>query len=183
MGTESWIFFNKGQQDRLTELCPVGEFRVLSPADASGFLPPALTSKFDSIVVAASGSSDGNTYYLLNGNRWDVKAGEIDQQPFGIAMTGGAATSGVLVHHGDWVDRSTVPPTSFVQGLSTSGLGACYPLPTNPPTASGPVSSLPRGHAGAFADVVARIVRQFPACASEDSEVWDSQSSPEGDGT
>jgi len=163
MATDNWIFYRREQSDSLKAACPIGEYRVLSTSAASGFLPSGLELKCDSIVLAASGGADGRAYYLVNGNRWDVKAGKIDQEPLGVAMTGDVNTSGILVHHGGWQDRTTTPPPEFLQGLALSGLGNCYPLPTNPSPESGKIADLPRGQLGAFEAVIQRLRDKFPS--------------------
>lgn len=59
-----------GEQRRAWEgLCPVNEYRVVAPDSLPGPLPQALTKKYDSVLVMASGAPDGVVYWMVNGNR------------------------------------------------------------------------------------------------------------------
>src|SRR6266487_3764929 len=88
-------------------LCPIGEYRVLSPGSVPAIVPTGLMRKADSIVIAASGTQGGTAFYMVNINRVDHRDQAIDQQPFLLAFVGTSPVgSGVLIHHGNWTDRT-----------------------------------------------------------------------------
>lgn len=125
------------------ELCPPNQFRVLTPADLPGPLPAALTQKYDSLVLLASGLSTGSVCYMLNGHRVDQPAKAVDQMPFGFIDTSGQApSSGCLIQHGDWPERTTTPPQEFWTHLNNSGLGLCFLISELPAQQSGTTSEL-----------------------------------------
>lgn len=155
-----WFDISKQQREEWEALCPVNEFRVIKPLDLPSILPRALTDKFNSVLIMASGSIDNTVvYYMANGNRVDSSAGQIDQQPFGLAFVGpDPIPSGSLVQHGDWEDRSTTPPDEFWQYVSASGLGNIYPISELPPSDSGELSDLTvQSQQHAFNDLVAQL--------------------------
>jgi len=50
----------------LEEICPVGEYRVVSPDRIpSGIFSPALSAKAHSILVVCSGTSSGRIYFMF----------------------------------------------------------------------------------------------------------------------
>jgi hypothetical protein len=103
-----YSYFDTSSHDRATweGLCPPGQFRVVQPAALSGLLPDGLLAKADSVLMVASGGPQGIVVYMANVHRVDYKASGIDQEPFGIVFYGDTpAQSGVLVHHGNWVER------------------------------------------------------------------------------
>lgn len=91
----------------LYELCPVGEYRVVSPES----LPPNVLSsrlleKTHRVLIVCSGTDAGRVYVMLNLNRIDRD--KIDQMPYAIAIDGhGTLPSGVLVQHGDYHENRT----------------------------------------------------------------------------
>ena len=99
---------------------------------------------------------------MANGNRADYKAGQIDQQPFGLAFTGpDPIPSGVLVQHGDWENRSITPPEEFWRYVSASGLGNVYPISELPVANAGMLSDLKvPSQNKAFGELVSQL-RQF----------------------
>jgi hypothetical protein len=137
-------------------MCNSGEYVVVPPSHLPGPLPDALTKKFDSVVVAASGvPGTDHVFYMLNGHRVDAPAGEIDQQPFGLYFHGDqASVSGCLIQHGNWEGRTTEPPPDFWDHLDASGLGHCYPLSELPSDTSGDLADLPKSQSDAFAALV-----------------------------
>ena len=87
------------------------------------------------------------------------QASGIDQEPFGIVFHGDTpARSGVLVHHGSWVERTMPAPPQFWEALAASGIGNCYPFSGLPTDTAGPISRLnvPSQH-GAFGTLVDQL--------------------------
>jgi hypothetical protein len=80
---------------------------------------------------------------MLNGHRVDQPAKAIDQMPFGFIDTSGQApSSGCLIQHGNWPERTTKPPDQFWTHLNASGLGHCFPISELPQQQSGAISEL-----------------------------------------
>jgi hypothetical protein len=142
-------------------LCPIGEYRVISPGSVPSIVPAGLTRKADSIIIAASGTHGGTAIYMVNINRVDHRAQAIDQQPFLLAFVGTLPVgSGVLVHHGNWTDRTTKPPTEFWQHIQQSGIGSVWPIDTLPTYHAGSLSELTNpSHGSAFRTGLSEIQR------------------------
>lgn len=159
-------WFNISDQDRTEweRLCPLNHYRVLPPTGLLGPIPSGLTGKYDSVVIAASGTTDGMAFFMINGNRFDRKYGEIDQMPFGIGFIGASGVgSGVLIQHGDWEYRTTPIPSGFYDRVAASGLGTAYPLSTFPPSDYGRLDELFCGATGqydAFRTIVKAIQKE-----------------------
>ena len=149
-------------------LCKPGEYCIVSPELIPGPLPIGLTQKFESVLLTASGVPDSDAvFYMLNGQRVDARAGEIDQQPFGFYFTGSVASpSGCLVQHGDWTDRSSEPPSQFWDHMAASGVGNCYPLPEMPDSPTGRLGELRTSQTSAFEVVIAELKRSLYRKAS-----------------
>ena len=164
----NWFNIDAEQRAVWEALCPVNEYRVVSPDKLPGPLPRALTEKFDSVFVAASGSPNGVVYWMLNGNRveWPSRrepCGAIDQQPFGIAFVGTSPLgSGCLVQHGNWPGRTTPPPCGLWTQVQASGIGQVYPLLEMPNSPSGSIQDLSVGsQQAAFNVLVEQIKYEF----------------------
>jgi len=139
-----WLTISEANIQALSGICPPGEFRTLKGQEIpTGILPTSLSNKFDSVFVMASGTPNGNVVYMLNGNRVDQPKGEIDQQPFGIVLKGdGKISSGVLIQHGDWSERTIKPPAAFWDQVNDSGIGNYYPISIMPNSNSGRLEDL-----------------------------------------
>ena len=171
MSNKKYDWFDISNQNRKEweKLCPVNEFRIVKPDQLPSVLPKSLTSKFDSVFVLASGSVDDTiVYYMANGNRVDYEAGQIDQQPFGLAFVGpDPIPSGSLIQHGDWEDRSTTPPADFWYYVEASGIGNVYPISELPHATSGSIKDLRiQSQKDAFIDLVSQL-RRFTESPSE----------------
>src|SRR5256885_23823 len=124
-----WFRVTEQQAAAYRELCPPDRYRVVKPAELPGPLPSDLTRKCDSFLMIASGLSTGGISYMLNAHRVDQKDNAIDQMPFGfIDIPGQGPSSGCLIHHGDWPERTSNPPSNFWAHMQESGLGHCYPI-------------------------------------------------------
>jgi hypothetical protein len=142
-------------------LCPVGEYRVLPAGSMPAIVPAGLMQKADSIVIVASGTQEGTAFYMVNINRVDHRAQAIDQQPFLLAFVGTLPVgSGVLVHHGNWTDRTTRPPAAFWHYMQHSGIGAVWSISTLPVNSAGSLSELANpSHGSAFRAGLSEIQR------------------------
>ncbi|MGV2337787.1 MAG UNVERIFIED_CONTAM: hypothetical protein LVR18_28130 [Planctomycetaceae bacterium] len=128
------------QLKSLSDLCPSGEYRVLSQEQIpDGVISPTLKTKLHNVLIMCSGdATTGRLYTMLNYNR--VDGDEIDQMPYGIAYDGsGPIPSGVLVQHGDYENRTTPLPEGFHEFVAQSGMYPLQEMPTNP---SGRISDL-----------------------------------------
>jgi hypothetical protein len=92
---------------------------------------------------------------MFNSLRVDTRTRLIDQDPLGMFVTStGVSSTAVLVHHGDWDDRSWEASSSLWRDVEESGIGKYYL--TNPPTGvrSGSLAELPKGTVGALETVL-----------------------------
>ena len=170
--SKMWFDWNPTPADQLKdlgELCPSGEYRVVS-ADKlpEGILSPTLEPKIHSVLMMSSGdATTGRLYMMLNYNRID--GDEIDQMPYGIAYDGDTPiVRGVLVQHGDYDDnRTTELPPDFYEFVSKSGI---YPLQEMPTDQSGYVSDLKIGsQRQAFETLKSQFDVSFPPDDSDGS--------------
>lgn len=101
-----------------------------------------LTSKFNSAIVAASGSTTGMLYAVV-GLRPD-KGNVIDEHPFVFYYdyTDNSKNFGGIIHHGKW-DQRTYPLTKWqLDALESSGLTASFMYKEIPPYGSGSLDDL-----------------------------------------
>lgn len=171
-----WFDISNEQRTEWERLCPVNEFRIVRPDQLPSIIPRALTQKYDSVLIIASGSvSKDVAYYMVNGNRVDFKPQEVDQMPFGVAFVGNSAVaSGSLIQHGRWSKRTTKPPPEFWTYVSSSGIGNCYPLDELPNSPSGSIQDLKiASQNDAFGNIVS-ILRRYVDEASNRTKEGDS---------
>ena len=111
----------------------------LEPAQLPTAIPAALRAKMPAALLMWDRSPSGFTFLVCNGVRYDAKAGALDQEPFGVAVSSsGAGNAGIFAHHGRWAGR-TAELASSVSGLiASSSLWDYYPFSEVPSTASGP---------------------------------------------
>ncbi len=104
-------------------------------------------------------TSSGGTYAVLNYDRVDRPAWSLDQDPFGLIVDStGARPEALLVHHGEWHQRTIQPSTSFWDHVDESGIGRYFPHPNLPSGSSGPLSDLSgKGHLNAFEEFKRRV--------------------------
>jgi hypothetical protein len=141
--TLSWFDTSRQQRMEWEALCPVNDFRVISPRALPTVVPADLLAKADSVLVLASGTACGTVFYMANVHRVDARSQAIDQEPFGFAFVGNSPTvSGCLIHHGRWYDRSATPPQVFWDALAASGIGNCTPFSQLPANAAGHISAV-----------------------------------------
>lgn len=100
---------------------------------------------------------------MVNINRIDQTNRAIDQEAFGIAFrSDDTTTSGCLIHHGQWENRTSKPPQRFWDAVAASGIGNCYHIQELPVATSGTLSELCiRSQEGAFQKVVAKLKAIF----------------------
>lgn len=127
-------------------------YRQLSTGDLPRAIPEGLRSKLTGAVMMWDKSTGGSVYLVVNGVRLDPGDHALDQEPFGVAVRpSGVDTSGVLIHHGDWDDRTVPLSTAHGNLLASTYLGQYFPFGDPPPSSSGPLSELTRtSHEGAF---------------------------------
>jgi len=96
----------------LQNLCPPNYYRIVYPSELPEPIPYALKEKCSHVVLITSGEVGTSTvWYMANLIRLDKKANAIDQEPFiYIVRDGKFLTSGCLIHHGDWEERTVVLP-------------------------------------------------------------------------
>jgi len=142
----NWFAITQESRSKWEEICPSNEYRVISGSamqTLSEILPPELTDKYHSVVIAGSPVSGGTVYYMANGNRIDASGSAIDQMPFGIAFVGqNASGSACLIQHGDYENRTTYPSVDFWTQVRQSGIYNYYPLQELPEKTAGKLSEL-----------------------------------------
>jgi hypothetical protein len=146
--------------DQLKEICPTGEYRVVTPSDLpAGIISTSLLKKTHSILVLCSGTANGRVYAMLNLNRID--GNEVDQMPYAIAFEGNQPIpSGVLIQHGDYPGRTTPLPGDFYEYIAVSGT---YPLKEMPEEDRGSIKNLNIGsQEEALRLLVETLAEEFP---------------------
>jgi hypothetical protein len=100
-----------------------------------------LIQKCNSVLLAASGSTDG-TLYSLVGIRKDKES--IDEHPVVLyfSNTDPSKNFGGIIHHGDWPDR-TIPLEEWqLNAMAASGLTASFTYKSIPMDGSGSLYDL-----------------------------------------
>jgi hypothetical protein len=159
----TWFDGSDEDAQEWKDLCPENEFRVVKASQLPKIVPSRLLDKADSALVIASGTASGDVVYMLNINRVDQTDRAIDQEAFGIAFrSDDTTTSGCLIHHGQWENRTSKPPQCFWDVVAASGIGNCYPIPELPVAKSGTLSELCiKSQEGAFQEVVTKLKAMF----------------------
>jgi hypothetical protein len=100
-----------------------------------------LISKFNSVIMAASGSSE-TMLYSFNGIRIDK--GYVDEHPFVLHYDSSNSGNnfGGIIHHGNWQDRTVKLEKRQEDAISASGLTAQFEYKGIPPGASGSLYDL-----------------------------------------
>jgi hypothetical protein len=164
-----WSELPAEKKDKWLELCPRDSYRVVPPSGISGLLSDSLVKKYDSVLVLSSGVHGSEAVvFMANGHRVEAKVSAIDQMPFGFGyLTGGGNTSGLLIQHGAWAERTSTPPAEFWTHIQQSGIGTCYPLSVLPDRVSGHISELQVATqtTGAFENLIAGLKSGFPDVA------------------
>lgn len=159
----SWFDTTKEDREFWESICPPNEYRIIKPDMLPDVVPCELVDKADSILVVASGTESGNVIYMANLHRVDENDYSIDQEPFGLAFLGNdTTTSGCLIHHGKWDERTTKPPEDFWEYITASGIGNCYPISELPKAKTGKIEDLSIGsQEGAFQAVCSKLRDNF----------------------
>ena len=153
--------FSSEQQERLTKLVPETGWSILSSTELVGILPDRYVAKLDSVIAVSCPTSSGGTCLLLNSLRVDAGTRLIDQDPLGMFVSStGVSSSAVLVHHGDWDNRSWEASSDLWRDVEESGIGKYYL--SNPPEGrdSGSLAELPNGTSGALENVLQALRAQ-----------------------
>jgi len=101
-----------------------------------------LTTKFNSVIAAASGSTTGAMVFVFTGIRID--GNEIDEHPFVIHFDASDETKdfGGIIHHGDWPGRTTSLEPWQETAISASGITADFAYKGIPHRTSGSLYDL-----------------------------------------
>lgn len=147
------------QKRLLRAVVPEAGWSILSSTELGGLLPEAYLAKIDSVIGVSTPTSSGGTCLLFNNLRVDERTRLIDQDPLGMFASTGASSTAVLVHHGDWDQRSWEASSGLWREIQESGIGKYYR--SNPPVGrqSGTLQELPDGTSGAL-DTVLRALRE-----------------------
>lgn len=151
----SWFTFAPDQQRRIEGLVPQAGWSLISRDGLRGVLPDAYLAKVDSVIGVSAPTSTAGTCLMFNNLRVDTGAYLIDQDPLGFFLSSsGVSSSGVLVHHGDWDDRSWEASTTLWRDVEDSGIGGFFPA--HPPEGrdAGSLTELPKGAKGALGRIL-----------------------------
>jgi hypothetical protein len=101
-----------------------------------------LSQKFNSVIVAASGSTAGMLYSFV-GLRPD-KGGVIDEHPFVYYYDNNDSSKnfGGIIHHGDWDQRTYQLEQWQLDAMASSGLTASFTYKEIPSGSSGSLEDL-----------------------------------------
>jgi len=123
------------QKQRLRETLPEAGWAILSSTELTGILPEPYLAKVDSVIGVSTPTSSGGTCLVFTSLRVDLRSRLIDQDPLGMFVTStGISSTAVLVHHGDWDQRSWEASSGLWRELEESGIGKYYL--SNPPERS-----------------------------------------------
>ncbi len=154
----SWINLSSSQHDELDRLVHPPGWCVVAGSELPSVFSDRFRAKIDSALIIAAPTSTGGTYLAFSANRVDLKARALDIEPFGVIVhSTGPSPSGVFIHHGTWEDRTQYPPTAFWTDVSQSGVAQYFLASTPANRSAGPLTELPKGHAGAFEAIIREI--------------------------
>lgn len=164
-GQEDWKTLTQAQVTEIYSLCALGDrkegYRVAGPDEAPSFFSPDLLSKTHDIIYLASTTASGTVIMVANLRRYDLPDDTIDQQPFGVAYVPDEASgvsSGMWLHHAPHLGSRIPMPRPLRDALLSSSIPSKFPLPDDPPRASGPLSDLANtSHEGAFEIFIKRL--------------------------
>ena len=151
----SWFTFVPEQQRRIEGLVPQSGWSLISRDELCGILPNRYLPKVDSVIGVSAPTSTGGTCLMFTNLRVDTGTYLVDQDPLGFFLSSsGVSSSGVLVHHGDWDDRSWGASTALWREVEETGIGGYFAA--NPPEgrSSGSLMELPKGIGGALERVL-----------------------------
>lgn len=158
-----WFNISNEERSKWESICPPNSYIVTSGSTLNGLLPDNLLTKFNSVLVAGSATSDGGVYYLMNCNRVDNNDNAIDQMPFGVLfLNDNPSGSACLIQHGNWEGRTTKPPLDFWEQIEESGISSYYPLSEMPKKNKGNLSELKiESQKSAFNVVIQKLTDGF----------------------
>lgn len=154
----SWFRFTPTQQRQIERLIPDLGWSLISRNELEGILPERYVSKVDSVIGLSAPTSTGGTCLMFTNLRVDTGAHVIDQDPLGFFLSSsGVSSTGALVHHGDWDDRSREASTTLWREVEESGIGGYFA--TSPPEGrrSGSLTELPKCVGGALERVLVTL--------------------------
>jgi hypothetical protein len=157
----SWVNLSTAQQEQLGVCVEPGHWRIVPRAELPDVFPESFRNKIDSALVIAALTSTGGTYLAYSANRIDYKDQAIDIEPVGLIVhSTGASSSAVFLHHGSWPERTERPSPKVWDQLTASSVGDYFL--TNPPDGrrEGTLDELPKGHRGAFDELIVTIRRR-----------------------
>ena len=131
------------EKDELNEMCPLMEYRILSPSTAFSLgIAPTGMSTLNCVIMASSGSSTGSMAYFFNYCRIDGT--KIDQEPYGRVYYSGSQKPDLygLIHHADFSGRTEELAASELTKIAVSGASANISFTAKPQKESGTIEEL-----------------------------------------
>lgn len=134
---------NLPSRKKLETLVPNLTYKYLSVEELPEELKSnRLTTKFNSVIAAASGVNSGVMVFSFNGIRIDND--KIDEHPIIIFYDGNDESEnfGGIINHGNWPDRTTSMELWQEEAIVASGINATFMYKGIPPQASGSLYDL-----------------------------------------
>ncbi|MCG8600476.1 MAG: hypothetical protein MI807_10075 [Verrucomicrobiales bacterium] len=128
------------QQPEWKDYCPTMTFRVVGQDELPGFLPPTLTQKFNSAIVASSGNENVDTF-LVQGFRIDGSAIDEHQYIATFDKRNGKVYAG-FIEHADYENRTTNMPAEMEELIALSGIDVPVQFPRKPDQPTGTLGYL-----------------------------------------
>ncbi len=113
---------------------PNGSYnKMLSNADIISVIPELLKNKITHAVLMIKKKTNTEIFLICNGVRHDIKTKALDDQPFGIIIKStGCSTSGYIIQHVNWIDRTKNITQEILNVLNSTTLKDYFPLSETP---------------------------------------------------
>ncbi|UKN01194.1 hypothetical protein K6119_15800 [Paracrocinitomix mangrovi] len=134
---------NQWSNDQWKEYIPMNSFALKQVNELPDFIQAnGLTSKFNSALVVASGSTSQEFYGVI-GYRPDENNTVVDEHAFVYIRDKETDTwQGGIIHHADYPGRTSPLPQEITDALYTSGVTASISLDRAPDIESGSLDDL-----------------------------------------
>ncbi len=154
---------NPDQQNEINNLMnefPYGTYyKMLSNTEIPSVIPESLRIKMTHAVLMVEKSTSADIFLICNGVRHDIKDNALDDQTFGVIIKStGCSTSGYIIQHGNWIERTKNITPEILSVLNSTTLKDYFPLIDTPINNFGPLSDLNKtSHKGAFETFVNKL--------------------------
>jgi hypothetical protein len=130
-------------KEKWNKICPPNEYRVLPPHEAidNGIVPTGMND-INSVIVGASGCTEGTIMYFANYCRVDHEC--IDQEPYIELYESGSSQSSLngILHHADFDGRTELLDPNQLIRIAASGSTADIQFTAKPDKPEGTLEEL-----------------------------------------